>query len=231
VAGVMLSPTREIDNPCQRLINANIPVVVVDRGIANLDVDTVVVDNLAGSFELVSHIIDDGHRRIGAVLGTPTATTGRERYAGYVRALTERGLPVLPELLRAGIPKKAIGYQLAGELLDLADPPTALFTGNNLLTEGAIRAIHDRGRRIPEDIALVAFDELDWMSLIKPALTVVTQPTYELGQTAASLLLKRIEGSARPPQKIVFKPNLIVRQSCAQHIEERPHRMEPVLAQ
>ena len=230
VAGVMLSPTRETANPCKKLIKANVPVVVIDRELTDLDVDTVWVDNLAGSFELISHIIDDGHRRIGAVLGTPTAATGRERYEGYVRALTNRDLQVLPELLRTGIPKKAIGYKLAGELLDLPEPPTALFTGNNLLTEGAVRAIQDRGRRIPEDIALVAFDELDWMSLIKPALTVVAQPTYELGQTAADLLLKRIEGSTHPPQKIVLKPNLIVRQSCAHHIEERPRTMKPVLA-
>ena len=230
VAGVMLSPTRETANPCKKLIKANVPVVVIDRELTDLDVDTVGVDNLAGSFELISHIIDDGHRRIGAVLGTPTAATGRERYEGYVRALTNRDLQASADLLRTGIPKQAIGYKLAGELLDLPEPPTALFTGNNLLTEGAIRAIQDRGRRIPEDIALVAFDELDWMTLIKPALTVVAQPTYELGQTAADLLLKRIEGSTHPPQKIVLKPNLIVRQSCAHHIEERPRRMKPVLA-
>ncbi len=108
-------------------------------------------------------------------------------------------------------------------------PPTAIFTGNNLLTVGALRAIQARRLRIPDDIALAAFDELDWMSLIKPSLTVATQPTYELGQVAADLLLKRIEGSTRPPQKIVFKPVLTVRQSCARHVEDRLRSLEPAL--
>ena len=82
---------------------------------------------------------------------------------------------------------------------------------------GALRAIHERGLSIPDDIALVAFDELDWMSLVKPGLTVVAQPTYQVGRTAAELLLKRIEDHTRPPQQVVLKPELIVRESCACH--------------
>jgi len=217
VAGVVISATRETDNPCQRLTDANIPVVAVDRRILDLEVDTVVVDNVGATFDLVSHLINDGHRRIGAVIGSPVATTGRERREGYLQALKAHDLPILPHLIRTGLPKEAVGYRLTGELLALSDRPTALFTGNNLLTVGALRAIHERGLRIPEDIALVAFDELDWMSLVKPNLTVVAQPTYELGRTAANLLLKRIEDSTLPPQEVVLSPTLLVRQSCAYH--------------
>ncbi len=217
VAGVVISPTRETDNPCQKLIEVNVPVVAVDRRILDLEVDTVVVDNVGAAFNLVRHLINDGHRHIGAVIGSSIATTGRERREGYVRALEAHGLPILPHLIRTGLPKEAVGYQLTGELLDLPDRPTALFTGNNLLTVGALRAIHERGLRIPDDIALVAFDELDWMSLIKPNLTVVAQPTYELGKTATNLLLNRIENSAHPPQEVVLNPPLIIRQSCAHH--------------
>jgi DNA-binding LacI/PurR family transcriptional regulator len=134
----------------------------------------------------------------------------------------------LPDLLRIGIPKAAIGYKLTEELLDRFVPPTAIFTGNNLLTVGALRAICDCGLRIPDDIALVAFDELDWMSLVKPALTVITQPTYELGHTAARLMLERIKGSVHPPRTVVFTPQLVIRQSCAHHIAERPGMLVPV---
>jgi DNA-binding LacI/PurR family transcriptional regulator len=228
VAGVMISPTRETATACQKLIKANIPVVVIDRQITDLEVDTVVVDNVRGSSDLVNHLIADGHRQIGAVLGTPTATTGRERYEGYIQALKSHDLPVLPDLLRMGIPKATVGYTLTEELLDLAVPPTAIFTGNNLLTVGALKAIQKRGLRIPDDIALVAFDELDWMSLVKPALTVVTQPTYELGQTAARMLLERIKDGTHPTRKVVFKLELVIRQSCAHHLEERPRMPEPV---
>src|SRR5262245_24185235 len=87
VAGVMISPTHERDNACRKLLSAGVPVVVIDRRIADLDVDTVAVDNVGGAFALVSHLVGDGHSRIGAVLGTAAATTGRERYEGYVQAL------------------------------------------------------------------------------------------------------------------------------------------------
>jgi DNA-binding LacI/PurR family transcriptional regulator len=220
VAGVMISPTHERDTPCQKLIKAGIPMVIIDRKVADLDVDTVVVDNITGAFELVSHLIGDGHSRIGAVLGTPAATTGRERYEGYEQALTAYKLPILPNLVRTGIPKESVGYRLTHELLDLPDPPRALFTGNDLLTTGALKAIHERGLRIPDDIALGAFDELEWMSLVQPPLTVVAQPTYDIGRTAADLLLKRIQGREDPPQTVEFKPNIVVRQSCAHHVGE-----------
>jgi DNA-binding LacI/PurR family transcriptional regulator len=94
-----------------------------------------------------------------------------------------------------------------------------LFTGNNLLTVGALKVIFERGLRIPDDIALAAFDELDWMSLIKPNLTVVAQPTYELGRTATELLLERIEDGTRSPREVVLKPALLTRGSCAHHAE------------
>lgn len=217
VAGVVLSPTRERDHPSQKLIEAHVPVVAIDRRIIDLQVDTVLVDNVGAAFDLISHVIQDGHDRIGAVLGDPIATTGHERREGYEQALQAHNLPLLPHLIRTGHPKEAVGYRLTGELLDLPDPPTALFTGNNLLTVGALKAIYQRGLRMPDDIALVAFDELDWMSLVRPNLTAVSQPTYELGRTAAELLLQRIEDNTRPPREVVLEPTLTVRQSCAYH--------------
>ena len=217
VAGVVITPTRETDNSSRKLVEAGIPVVAVDRRMLDLEVDTVVVDNVGATFDVVSHLISDGYRRIAAVVGPPTTTTGRERLEGYSQALKAHGLPVLSHLVRTGLPKETLGYQFTGELLDLPEPPTALFTGNNSLTVGALRAIHERGLRIPDDIALVAFDEMDWMSLVRPTLTVVAQPTYELGRAAADLLLSRIEDGTHPVQEIVLKPTIFIRQSCAQH--------------
>lgn len=219
VAGVVISATRETENPSRKLVEAGIPVVAVDRRMLDLEVDTVMVDNVGASFQLVSHLINDGHQRIGAVVGTPKATTGRERYEGYVRALEAYGLSVEPHLVRTGLPKEKLGYHFTLELLNLPEPPTALFTGNNLLTLGALRAIRERGLRIPDDLALVAFDEMDWMPLMEPSLTVVAQPTYELGRAAAELLLQRIEDHTRPPTEVILQPTLIIRQSCARHEE------------
>lgn len=228
VAGVIVSPVREADDPCRRLAESGVPMVVTDRRLPGVDVDTVLVDNVGATRELVGHVIADGHRRIGAVLGSTAVTTGRERREGYLQALAEHGLPLVPELVRVGpaseANRAAAGYRMTEELLDLAEPPTAMLTGTNLLTVGALKAIQGRGLRIPEDVGLVAFDEIDWMSLVRPALTVAAQPTAELGRTAATLLLRRIDDGARPVEEVVLRPTIIVRQSCARHEggEEQP---------
>jgi len=217
VAGVVISATGEEGNPSRVLVEAGIPVVAVDRRMKDLEVDTVVIDNVSAACEIVGHLIGDGHRRIGAVVGPEGTTTGRERLEGYARALRGHDLPILPELVRAGLPKEEFGYLSVSELLSLSEPPTGLFTGNNLLTAGALRAIRERELRIPDDIALVAFDELDWMSLVEPGLTVVAQPTYDLGRAAAELLFDRVEGGAHPAEELVLTPTLVIRQSCARH--------------
>lgn len=213
VAGVVAAPAVEKPEKWQKLSNVNIPVVLVDRRLPGASMDTVVTDNVGATVRLISHLIENGHRRIGAVLGTPQITTGRERYEGYVQALKAHGLLVLPELVRQGIPRETVGYQLTCALLELPEPPTALFTGNNLLTLGALRALQERCIQIPEDMALAAFDDLDWMSLMQPQLTVVTQPTYALGKLAAELLFQRLADSDRPPQEIVLEPDIVVRKS------------------
>jgi len=222
VAGVIISPTREQDDPCLELLKTNIPLVVVDRRLAGAEVDTVLVDNVQGAFRLVDHLINDGHTRIGAILGVPTATTGRERYEGYLQALEAHHLPFQPELVRTDIPQEANGSRLAQELLDLPHPPTAFFIGNNLLTVGVLRAIHERNLRIPDDIALGAFDDLSWMSSVTPGLTVVAQPAYALGQTAAQLLLQRIADRTRPTQEVLLQTTTYIRQSCGFHLEGTP---------
>jgi DNA-binding LacI/PurR family transcriptional regulator len=217
VAGVVISPTRETNTPCHKLINAGIPLVTADRRILDLKVDTVVVDNVGASFELTEHLIQHGHTRIGAVFGPSETTTGKERKKGYLQALSTYGLTPSPGLVCSGLPKESLGYQHAKQTLTMRDPPTALYAGNNLLTIGVMRAIHELGLRIPQDIALVSFDELDWMSLVQPALTVVAQPIYKLGSIATRLLLTRIQDSSCPVQTIVLKPSLYVRQSCTYH--------------
>ena len=213
VGGVILTPTRETDSPVAKLQEAGIPVVVVDRRIRDLELDTVVLDNIGAAQALVGHLIEQGHRHIGAILASPAITTGHERCQGYQLALQAAGLPLDAGLIRTGLPKEVLGYQFASELLDLPEPPTALFTGNNLLTIGALRAIHERQLHLPADLSLVAFDDMEWTSLISPRLTVVAQPTYAMGQAAAELILKRIADPNRPAEQILFKPALQIRES------------------
>lgn len=213
VAGVILAPTTNNSDAYQRLAEMNVPAVVIDRRVPGLDVDTVVVDNLSAARELVEHLISNGHQRIAAVVGPPASSTYEERLRGYQEALQAHRLPVDPELIRTGSPRVLTGHQMTYDLLKLPAPPTAIFTGNNLLTIGALRAIHEKGLRIPDDIALAAFDEMDWMFFLTPALTVVAQPTYNLGQVAVDLLLQRLDSPLRPRQEIVLTPALHIRES------------------
>jgi len=214
VAGMIVSPTREDTPHFTPLVEAGYPLVCMDRRLAGLAVDTVVVDNVEGARQAVDHLLKLGHRRIGIICGPKTMTTGRERWEGYCLALEEHGLTVDPELVYVGDHKEGGGYRGAQHLLSLPAPPTALFVGNNLMTIGAMRAISDRGLHIPEDVALVGFDDLPWSSLYRPALTAVVQPTYELGQAAAELLLQRIADHGRPPREIKLATTLVVRESC-----------------
>jgi len=227
VSGMIVSPTASSNAVYRRLVESHIPVVAIDRRVEGVPMDMVVGDNVKAACAVVSHLIENGYRRIGAVLGTPDASTGAERYQGYVEALAAHELPSLPELVRSGPPRSQNGYELTVALLAQTPPPDAIFTGNNLLTIGALRAIYERGLRIPDDIAVAGFDEMDWMFLVKPALTVVMQPTYEMGQRAAELLLERIANPERPPQAVVLQPAIKVRESSrrvAVHARISPER-------
>jgi DNA-binding LacI/PurR family transcriptional regulator len=214
VAGVIIVPTNENAGSINKLYKAKIPLVVVDRQIRDLDLDTVSIDNVKAAHDLVAHLVENGHQRIGAILASPEITTGYERFQGYMAALNEQGIQFDPSLVRTGLPREVLGRQFVDELLSLPTPPTALFTGNNLLTVGALHGIKDRGLKIPDDLSLVAFDDMEWYSVISPTLTAVAQPIYEMGWAAADLILKRIDNPNKPIEKVIYKPELRIRESA-----------------
>lgn len=214
VAGAIVACTSE--TCCPALLESYLTWVAVDRRLPGRAVDTVVVDNLAGARQAVQHLLDLGHRRIGFIGGPETVTTGRERRDGYLAAFAGRRLPVPADLLLMGDFKEASGRRLASELLGRSDLPTALFIANNLMTMGALQALQEHAVRIPQDISVVGFDDVPWMSLLQPPLTTVRQPTYQIGKEAAELLFRRLrEGPQKPPESIILQTELIVRGSTA----------------
>ena len=213
VAGVIITPTKEYNCPVKKLINNRIPVVCVDRRVLDCEVDTVLVNNVSASKKLIKHLLSMGHRRIGSILGPDDVTTGRERLLGLINAFEEKKLTLDKNLIFQSTPKEENGYKLAHELLALADPPTAIFAGNNLLALGAMRAIKELGLKIPEDISMVSFDDSTWAELVQPSITVMAQPTYEIGKVAAELILRRIENAQSETQNIVLEPELLLRES------------------
>jgi LacI family transcriptional regulator len=186
----------------------------MDRRLRHLDVDTVIVDNAQGAYDAVAHLIGLGHSRIALIGGPIQITTARERQEGYKQALQDHGLQTDETLIRRGDFKQESGYVAATELLALDDPPTAIFAANNLMTLGALNAIHEQRLNIPTDVAIVGFDDMPWAPSLDPPLTTISQPTYDMGRTTAELLLSKIAESARDTMEIKLQPSLIVRKSC-----------------
>jgi len=213
VAGVIIASASETQPHIDTLLDAHIPVVALDRRIKDRRVDSVLVSNVQGAYEAVTHLIERGHRYIGFI-GLPlNRTTGRERFEGYQRALRQHRLPVVRARIRISDAKQQGGYAATQDLLAHQPRLTALFVANNLTTLGALQAIHERGLRIPDDISIVGFDDMPWATLLHPPLTAVAQPTYELGRQAAELLLARLKDPRKPVAHVQLPTTLIVRGS------------------
>ena len=208
VAGVILTPTQTEAEAYRTFLDAEIPLVIIDREVTGLEVDTVVSNNQEAAQKAVSGLIEEGHTRIGAVLSDLSIQTGALRFAGYRRALAEAGLAFDSELVVFGKPVEAEGYRLAETLMRSPKPPTALFTGSKLLTLSVLRYLYDHALRIPEDVALASFDALEWLPNA-PKMLSVKQPAYAIGKRAAELLLERIDGLERPAERIVL-PSAVV---------------------
>lgn len=214
VDGMVVAPVHGRDQKVVQLVKAGIPIVCVDRGLTGADADVVLVDNRKGAYDAVSHLIGLGHKRIAFISGLPQIPTSGERLAGYKEALQKHAIPVAGELIKYGDSKHESGLKLSEELLRGPHPPTALFTGNNLITLGALETIHKNGLHIPGDIAIVGFDDMYWSISLNPPLTAVRQPGYDMGQRAAELLLQRIKHPARSTVRVVFDAELKIRKSC-----------------
>jgi LacI family transcriptional regulator len=187
------------------------PLVFVDRVPVGLAADAVVVDNAAGISRAVAHLADRGHRRIAFLGDRPEIFTARERERGFLEEMARHGLPVLPDHVLDGASDERVADALAERLLALPEPPTAIVSGQNLITIGVITALrrHDAHRRI----ALVGFDDLPMAALLDPAVTVVAQDPSAIGHAAAERVFARLDGDRGPARTVVVPTTLIVRGS------------------
>jgi LacI family transcriptional regulator len=191
------------------------PVVVVDRDIPDVAVDSVMTANERGGWLATRHLIELGHRRIGCIAGPSDVTPSAERGTGHRQALREVALPVKEELIIRGDFQYESGYQAARRLLSMDDPPTAIFACNDLMAIGAISAAVELGRQVPADLSVVGFDDVPLASFANPALTTVIQPKHEIGVVAATMLLERMQDPDRPPRRRMLDTELVVRKSTA----------------
>ena len=220
VAGIIFVPTRADCEIYEVLSNSSTPFVVIDRKIKQCDADSVSVDGHAGSASAVEHLIELGHKRIAFIGGLEHLSVMQERENGFLETVQKHGLPVLDEYLRHGDNRQDGGYREMKALLTLEQPPSAVLIANNLMTLGGLKAIHESGIQIPQQISLIGFDDMDWAPSLQPPLSVVAQPAFEMGEKAALALLERIREPGVPPKKILLKTKLILRDSCRSLIDQ-----------
>jgi LacI family transcriptional regulator len=217
VDGIIIVAAGDRANSLDSSLEVKLPLVLVDRNLPGVHIDAVLIDNREGGYSATRHLIDHGHRRIGCITGPTYLTPSAERVAGYSDALVEAGLQCDEELLQPGDFHPESGRLAAREFLNLAQPPTAIFTCNDLMAIGALRAAEERGLRVPDDLAVVGFDDIELATYTAPPLSTIAQPKKELGELAIRLLLDRILKKPSSPRYEVLRPKLIIRQSCGDH--------------
>ncbi|MGQ1889889.1 LacI family DNA-binding transcriptional regulator [Thermophagus sp. OGC60D27] len=216
VCGVISSIAQETKslNHFGRLTTGNVPIVFFDRVSETDRISSVVIDNTYTALELTRHFYKNGARRIAFLAGPRHLSITKERMAGYLSGLIECGLPVNNSYMAyTGLSADA-AETAASQLLQLADPPDALLCINDTVAFGAMRAIRKSGLSIPNDIALSGFTNEMHATVVEPTLTSVQQPTFEMGQEAAKMIIDQIEnGIYDLPRQVVLKSHLVVRES------------------
>jgi len=216
--GIILSTCVATDQQIATIpgIVRDLPLVYVDRCPLEAKTICVVVDNVQGAFAATQHLIELGHRRIAVLTGPLNLLNATERFKGYKRALRTHGIPLDSDLVRADDTTEESGYWHGSELLQQANPPTAILVCSLLATLGVAKAIRELGIACPQEVSLVGFDDFAWSSLLCTPLTMVRQPAAELGAAAAKAILKRLRAPGQDVvDKIILPTQLIVRESTA----------------
>ncbi|MFE0625861.1 LacI family DNA-binding transcriptional regulator [Streptomyces sp. NPDC058864] len=214
IDGLLVSPTDGGSPLILDAVRSGTPMVFVDRwipGIGN-DVPVVRTDGCDAVRDLVAHLHGLGHRRLAIIAGPAATTTGRERVRAFREALAAFGLPLPDEYIGQGDFQADSGRRAVARFLDLPVPPDVVFAADNLMALGAMDEIRARGLRVPDDIALAAFDDIPWFLHTDPPITAIAQPTGELGRAAVRSLIDRVEG--RPAPSVTVSARLVVRRSC-----------------
>ncbi|MGW0821283.1 LacI family DNA-binding transcriptional regulator [Streptomyces sp. NPDC002845] len=219
VDGMIVAPSADPGELLGYLGQHNVPTVFLDRLVKipaehPFRFDQVCAESAEPMMRLVTHLADLGHKRIGLVAGLPGLSTTAERITGYRHGLAAAGLPYYEHLVAHGDSDARVAHRATETLLSLAAPPTAIVTGNNAMTIGALRALDERRLSVPGDIALGCFDDFAWADLFSPRLTAIAQPSREIGAEAVRFLLERLASPDRPGRTLSLPCTFVHRSSC-----------------
>jgi LacI family transcriptional regulator len=225
VDGLIVAPTSPAADHLAAAAESGCPVVLLDRRLDGFAADTVLVDNVAAARGVVERLLAAGHSRIAMVTGgsrpaerrnrSMSISTGDDRVDGYVAALAHAGTARPETYLRTGAHTPELACRLMTELIALPDRPTAVFASDSRVALGVLKAIREAGLEVPREISMVGFDDADWTSVVNPPISVVAQPTYELGRRAAEMLIARLSGDETPPRVNVMATDFLSRRSVA----------------
>jgi LacI family transcriptional regulator len=217
VDGILLAICSDTVEHVQRVIDSGAKLVLIDRSAPDIDAPLVHVDNEGGMRQATRYLLSLGHRRIAIIVGSEHVATAKDRLLGYSAALAEAGITLDSDLVIPGGFTESGGYDAALRLWQLEDRPTAVVSSNNVMTTGLLLAFKETHIRIPEDISVISFDDLPHFSLLDHPLTVISQPTYELGRVSCELLLSIVTDNQAPSgreSRLCLPTQLTVRESC-----------------
>lgn len=221
--GIIIASTASamvVEHIRQILNNRQVVFVSIDNQLDDLNIDLIAPDNFHGAYSLTKHLLGLDHRSIAVITGPLNESSSKERLDGYKTALDERGISFNEEICLAGDWTKESGIAIVKRLLKMNPRPTAIFGFNNSMSLGALMLLKEREIRVPEEMALVSFDDVEYGDLLNPALTTTTTSWYELGRVSAEVLLDRInKNPSRPKQLIRLPEEMIIRESCGYRIQ------------
>jgi len=211
-----------IDHIRNILEKRKIIIVAIDNKLGDLEIDFVTSDNYLGAYKLTSHLIDLGHENIAVITGPLNESSSKERLDGYIAALKDHGIFYDDKLVLVGDWTKPSGVSATEKLLEMKKRPTAIFGFNNSMSIGALTVLKALKIKVPQEIALVSFDDVENGDLLNPALTTTSTSWYELGRVSASLLLNRMaSGNTNPVQVVKLPMELIIRESCVYYDKQK----------
>ncbi|MGV8981471.1 LacI family DNA-binding transcriptional regulator [Clostridium sp.] len=216
VDAVVLIPSGKEVNEINEILKNGTPVILIDRLLEGVECDVVLGDNLSSSYNAVEQLITRGHKRIGVIIGPKHMYTAEQRLKGYHRVHEDYNIKIDLDLIKYGDYKMDGGYNLFKELLSMDNPPTAIYVTNYEMTLGVIMAINEMNIKIPDDLSVIGFDNMDLVKIVNPPMSVVVQPVDSIGEATAKLLLKRMNGdNSNFPSINRLKAKLIITKSIA----------------
>ncbi len=216
VDGLIIAPSRSIITGDDRLVYSRLPVVLMSGVQSGCGTASVVVDNVKGGYIAGKHLIDKGRKNLCFLGGAEDSFSVKERYEGFLDAVKSSGLILSEGMVRFGDYRQKSGYSIMKELLEGSSRPDSIFASNDLLAIGALEAIQEKGLKVPDDIAVIGFDNIATAAFQGVELTTVEHPKYRMGELAAEMLLSRIgaQGEVSKDERVVLEPELIVRKTA-----------------